>query len=51
MKPSEKSGSRKPYEAPSLQRVVVDPVKEMLTVCTASPGKTSPAQGCNGTGS
>lgn len=34
---------RKPYEPPTLMRVVVDPIKEMLVACTRNPGKTSPS--------
>jgi len=34
---------RKPYERPAVARVVIDPVKEMLTDCTSSPNKTSPS--------
>ena len=36
----EEKGTRRPYEAPSVIRVIIDPVKEMLTACEASPGKT-----------
>lgn len=31
------SKERRPYEAPSLERVVLDPIKEMLTACTTDP--------------
>ena len=33
---------RKAYEAPSVARIIVDPVREMLVDCTASPGKNPP---------
>lgn len=33
---------RRAYEPPSMARVIVDPVKEMLVVCEVSPGKTNP---------
>ena len=36
---------RKAYEAPSVARIIVDPVREMLVDCTASPGKNPP--GCS----
>ena len=31
------SDRRRPYEAPSLERVILDPIKEMLTSCTTDP--------------
>jgi len=31
------SERRRPYEAPSLERVILDPIKEMLTTCTTDP--------------
>lgn len=34
-----KKDARKPYDPPAVARVIVDPVKEMLTVCEAEPGK------------
>ena len=33
---------RQAYEAPSVARIIVDPVREMLVDCTASPGKNPP---------
>ncbi|HEX8851076.1 MAG TPA: hypothetical protein VF761_16220 [Gemmatimonadaceae bacterium] len=33
---------RKAYEAPSVARIIVDPVREMLVDCSASPGKNPP---------
>ena len=33
---------RQAYEAPSVARIIVDPVREMLADCTASPGKNPP---------
>ncbi|HEX2780971.1 MAG TPA: hypothetical protein VHM30_15835 [Gemmatimonadaceae bacterium] len=29
--------SRKPYQQPTLERVILDPIKEMLTACTTDP--------------
>ena len=40
---------RKDYEPPSVARVIVDPVKEMLTVCETDPGKVPGT--CNDVGS
>lgn len=33
---------RQAYEAPTVARIIVDPVREMLVDCTASPGKNPP---------
>lgn len=33
---------RKAYEAPAVARIIVDPVREMLVDCSASPGKNPP---------
>lgn len=30
------STQRRPYEPPSLERVVLDPIKEMLTACAGA---------------
>ena len=37
------SHARQPYVRPTVARVIIDPVKEMLTDCTSSPNKTSPS--------
>jgi hypothetical protein len=39
VKNDREQNERKPYESPSVARVVIDPIKEMLTVCEAEPGK------------
>ena len=33
---------RKRYEAPTVARIIVDPVREMLVDCSQSPGKNPP---------
>lgn len=33
---------RRRYEPPTVARIIVDPVREMLVDCTASPGKNPP---------
>lgn len=35
--PQPSSNPRRPYDAPSLERVILDPIKEMLTACTTDP--------------
>lgn len=40
--PDSQTTRRRRYEAPSVARIVVDPVREMLVDCTASPGKNPP---------
>lgn len=35
--PNPSSEKRRPYESPVLERVVLDPIKEMLTACTTDP--------------
>jgi hypothetical protein len=42
--------SRLPYEPPTIQRVHLDPVREMLTACPTDQGGKLPGA-CNNTGS
>jgi hypothetical protein len=48
---AEQSKQRKPYKAPVAVRVIIDPVKEMLTACEQSPGKLTGDLQCAGVGS
>ena len=40
--PNSQETRRRRYEAPTVARIIVDPVREMLADCTASPGKNPP---------
>ena len=52
MKHDNERSAQKPYESPTVVRVIIDPVKEMLTVCEAEPGKfPSGPQQCGAVGS
>ena len=42
---SQKSGAKRTYEAPTVSRVYVDPIVDMLTQCGVGDGKTDQSCG------